>query len=262
MLIDIGANLTNRRFQQDLDEVLSRAQAAGVEHILVTGTSLAASQDALQLAHAHPKLLSCTAGVHPHDAKSWTADSEQVLRQLLTDPKVVAVGECGLDYNRDFSPREQQRHCFEAQLQLAQAVQKPVFLHQRDAHDDFIALLRDYRAKLSGVVVHCFTGSRAEMEEYIDLDCFIGITGWLCDARRGQDLRALLPYVPPGKLLIETDAPFLTPQNLPRKPKGNRNEPAFLPFVLSAAADLLALPQAELTAQLRANTYQLFGELG
>ncbi|PCK08731.1 MAG: hydrolase TatD [Alteromonadaceae bacterium] len=247
-LIDIGVNLTNKRFEGDLAEVVARAQLAGVKHQVVTGTSVQASEAAYQMAAKSSGYLSATAGVHPHDAKTWDAQSASLIEALLEKPEVVAVGECGLDFNRDFSPRDQQLSCFEAQLQLATQVNKVVFLHQRDAHEALIERLSEYRPQLSGAVVHCFTGSREEMEAYIELDCYIGITGWLCDERRGQELRDLVKYIPLNRLLIETDAPYLMPRNIKPRPKSSRNEPAFLPVVLNTLAEIIEQP-AEALAQ-------------
>lgn len=257
-LIDIGANLISSRFGPDLDQVLERAREAGVEHILLTGTSESVSEAALALARQHPGYLSCTAGVHPHDAKHWRAESGQLLSRLAEAPEVVAMGECGLDYNRDFSPRGQQRECFEAQLALAAELGKPVFLHQRDAHQDFMTLLKNYRDRLPGAVVHCFTGSREELEDYLALGCYIGVTGWLCDRKRGALLRELVKVIPLERLMIETDAPYLTPQNLEQKPKGNRNEPAFLPAVLAMLAESTGASRAQLAEHTRANARNFF----
>lgn len=258
-LVDIGANLTNHRFQADLLAVLERARAANVSHIVITGTSEKASQEALTLARQHPGFLSSTAGVHPHDAKNWNPRCAKEIDKLLQDKQVVAVGECGLDYNRMFSTEKQQLACFEAQLALAVKVQKPVFLHERDAHDAFFALLKQYRPQLKAAVVHCFTGSTEEMREYLDLDCHIGVTGWVCDERRGDALRRALKFLPRDKLMIETDAPFLTPRNLPHKPADNRNEPMYLPTVLHAIANLLRVSPATLAEQTRRTSESFFG---
>lgn len=259
LLIDIGANLTNRRFGADLDAVLARAQAAGLVHIVVTGTSQAASEQALVLAKRHPGLLSCTAGVHPHDASQWDDNSAAAITALALDTAVVAVGECGLDYNRMFSPRAAQLACFEAQLNLAVTLRKPVFLHERDAHDDFFALLKQYRPRLAGAVVHCFTGDSGQLRQYLDLDCHIGVTGWVCDERRGDALREAVRYLPLERMMIETDAPYLTPRNLRPAPAGNRNEPMYLPFVLQAVAAIAGIPPAQLALRLHATTSQFFG---
>ena len=256
--IDIGVNLTSKRFHSDLPEVIDRAKEAKVDHLIITGTSVQASQAAWKIAAQEPSYMSSTAGVHPHDAKDWDNNSAEQIRTLLAQPEVVAVGECGLDFNRDFSPRDQQQRCFEAQLALATEVKKPVFLHQRDAHDPFFSTLKVCRSELSGAVVHCFTGSREEMEAYIDLDCYIGITGWLCDNKRGQALRELVQYIPLEKLMIETDAPYLTPHNLKPKPKNNRNEPAFLPIVLQTLAEILDIQEEELATKLYDNTVRFF----
>ncbi len=257
-LIDIGANLTNHRFHPDLDAVLQRSQEAGVSHIIVTGTSEKASREALAMAKKHPGLLSCTVGVHPHDAKNWQAKTASQLAQWAANPEVVAIGECGLDYNRMFSTEAQQLACFEAQLQLAVRVQKPVFLHERDAHDAFFALLKQYRPQLCGAVVHCFTGTVEQMREYLALDCHIGITGWVCDERRGDDLRKAVKFLPREKLMIETDAPFLTPRNLEPRPVDNRNEPMYLPAVLHAVANILRVSPITLAEQTRKNTQEFF----
>ncbi len=257
-MIDIGANLTNQRFHADLGAVLHRAQQAGVSQIIVTGTSAEASADALELVRRYPDYLRCTAGVHPHDAKSWNELTAAAIAQLARQAEVVAVGECGLDYNRMFSPEQDQLRCFEAQLQLAVELQKPVFLHERDAHDAFFGLLKRYRPSLQGAVVHCFTGTLAHMREYLDLDCHIGITGWVCDERRGDDLREAVKYLPANRLMIETDAPYLPPRHVRPKPAGNRNEPMYLGPVLDTVAAICAIPAPELAAQVLTNTRAFF----
>ncbi|WP_027328401.1 TatD family hydrolase [Marinimicrobium agarilyticum] len=236
-MIDIGVNLTSGRFHKDLSEVMGRAREAGVHAQIVTGTSVHASEEALALAQSYPNELYATAGVHPHDAKNWSEESAASLAALAREPGVVALGECGLDFNRNFSSSEDQLRCFEAQLILAVEVQKPVFLHQRDAHEAFMPLLKHYRPQLVGAVVHCFTGTREELEDYLALDCAVGVTGWVCDQRRGAELRELVKHIPADRLMVETDAPYLTPHNLPKKPKGNRNEPAFLPYVIETVAE-------------------------
>lgn len=257
-LIDIGANLTNRRFHADVDAVIERARQAGVCHIIITGTSEQASRDALVLARTRPAHLSCTAGVHPHHASLWGPAGAAAIAALAGADEVVAIGECGLDYNRMFSPQAQQLACFEAQLELAARLRKPVFLHERDAHDDFFALLKSYRSSLNGAVVHCFTGNRAHMREYLDLDCHIGITGWVCDERRGDELRDAVKFLPPERLMIETDAPYLAPRHVRPRPAGNRNEPMYLAAVLDTVAALMRIAPVELAAQVRRNTEAFF----
>jgi len=257
-MIDIGANLTNKRFKNDLPEVIDRSQAQGVEHIVVTGTSFEASKQAIALADQYPGYLSATAGVHPHDANTWGEQSSSSLELLARHKSVVAIGECGLDYNRNFSPKDKQLECFEAQLALAVALKLPVFLHERDAHDDFFRVLKRYRADLKAAVVHCFTGNRVEVEAYLDLDCHIGITGWLCDERRGHDLREAVPHIPVNRLMIETDAPFLTPRDIRPKPKNNRNEPAILSHVLASLAALIDMDVQMLADKTYLTTREFF----
>tara|TARA_B100000809_G_scaffold261454_1_gene310397 strand:+ start:92 stop:910 length:819 start_codon:yes stop_codon:yes gene_type:complete len=257
-LFDIGANLTNSRFDKDLPKVLERAYLAGVEHIVVTGTSIEVSQRALALAQQYPRLLSCTAGVHPHDASSWNKDSADAIRNLANHRQVVALGECGLDFNRNYSTPEEQLGCFEAQLQLAAELKKPLFLHQRDAHDAFIQLIERYRSQLGNIVVHCFTGSVQEVQACIDLDCHIGITGWIADNKRGEELRQLVRHIPLDKLMIETDAPYLRPQNIFPKPKSSRNEPAYLPYVLQKLSEVMATDITALSKTVFTNSIEFF----
>jgi TatD DNase family protein len=257
-LIDIGANLTHESFAADRDAVLARAAAAGVRRIIVTGTSVTSSEQAAALCEAHPGTLTATAGVHPHHAVELDARTADTLRRLLLSSAFVAVGECGLDYFRDYSPRAAQQRAFATQLELAADVQKPVFLHQRDAHADFIAMLEPLRASLAGGVAHCFTGGPQELEAYLALDLYIGVTGWVCDERRGAELRAAVPLIPADRLLIETDAPYLLPRDLAPKPKTRRNEPKFLAHVLERVAALRNEPAAEIARATTANAERLF----
>ena len=240
-LIDIGANLTHESFDADRDAVLQRARAAGVAQMIVTGASREHSPKALDLARAHPGVLFATAGVHPHHASEYTAECDAELRALHAHPEVVAVGECGLDYFRDFSPRPAQRRAFELQLQLAAdlvagGTGKPLFLHQRDAHADFMAVMKTFDGRLGPAVVHCFTGSRAELFDYLDQDWHIGITGWLCDERRGLHLRELAKHIPAHRLLVETDAPYLLPRTVRPPPSHRRNEPMYLAHIVEELA--------------------------
>ncbi|MNT29867.1 Tat-linked quality control protein TatD [compost metagenome] len=220
---------------------------------MVTGTSLEGSEQALELClsldESGQRLFS-TAGVHPHDASHWSSDSARQMRALLEQPRVLAVGECGLDFNRDFSPRPQQEKALEEQLALAVELQMPVFLHERDASERLLAILKDYRDRLPAAVVHCFTGERTALFGYLDLDLHIGITGWICDERRGTHLHPLVSSIPQGRLMLESDAPYLLPRSLRPKPKSGRNEPAFLTEVLRE----VALHRNESTEHLAAHT--------
>lgn len=260
-------------FDRDREAVLAAAKAAGVSPLVITGSSIESSGAALEFAQAHTGECWATAGVHPHNAGAWDAASPHRLREFAAQTPLVAVGECGLDYNRNFSPPDIQRACFAAQLALAVEMGKPVFLHERDAFADFYPILKEYRRDLPGAVVHCFTGGERELEAYAALDCHIGITGWVCDERRGGGLVPLLPRIPAHRLLLETDAPYLLPRSLPRsagagdapaKPKSGRNEPRFLPHIAATIANALGKEVAQLAAETFTNAVKFFvgGEWG
>jgi TatD DNase family protein len=256
-LIDIGANLAHDSFDADRAAILQRAVAAGVVQIVVTGSSEESTGKAIELARAHPRVLFATAGVHPHHAADLTLETLPALQALARDPEVVAVGECGLDYFRDFSPRDLQRRAFGWQLELAAVAGKPVFLHQRDAHDDFIAILREHR--VSRGVAHCFTAGEKERDDYLELGLHIGITGWINDERRGLHLREVVKGIPAGRLLVETDAPYLLPRDLRPAPKTRRNEPAYLPHVVRAIATARGETAEMVAAASTAASRQFFG---
>jgi TatD DNase family protein len=235
-LLDIGANLTHESFRHDLDAVLQRAHTHGIARLIVTGASREGSTHALALTKAYPGTLFATAGVHPHHAIDYDDAVDVLLRELAQDHAVRAMGETGLDYNRNYSPRDVQLRVFERQLQIAVDVQKPLFLHQRDAHADFVALLRRYRDKVPGAVVHCFTDTGEALRDYLALDCHIGITGWICDERRGTHLRELVREIPANRLMIETDAPYLLPRTVRPQPAHRRNEPMYLKHICEEIA--------------------------
>lgn len=258
-LVDIGINLAHDSFDADREAMIERAERAGVSHFLITGSSIASTQHAIELVRAQPNRYRCTAGVHPHHASDVDESALASLRALARSPEVVAVGECGLDYFRNFSPPDAQLRAFRQQLEIAAEVRKPVFLHQRDAHDDFVALMRQFRSKLTGGVAHCFTAGLDEARAYLDLDLYIGITGWICDERRGQHLREVVRHIPADRLLIETDAPYLLPRDLQPMPKNRRNEPLFLPHVLAAIAHARGESPDTLGAITTRNSHALFG---
>lgn len=249
-LIDIGVNLTDAAFDRDRDAVLERAWAAGISHMVLTATSLEGCQAVQELCAADPLRLSCTAGIHPHEARHWSNASSNELRSFAKHSPVRAIGECGLDFNRDFSPRPQQVHCLEKQLALAAETGLPVFLHERDASERMLEILREYRDHLSRAVVHCFTGERQALYGYLDLDLHIGITGWVCDERRGTVLQTLVRDIPVSRLMLETDAPWLLPRSMTPRPRNRRNEPAFLPEV----ARMVASCRGETVEQLAATS--------
>ncbi|MDR2213428.1 MAG: TatD family hydrolase [Pseudomonadales bacterium] len=258
-LIDIGANLTHESFAPDLDAVLSAAWRAGLSHIIVTGSSRASSREAAALAKAHPGRLYSTAGVHPHEASHFDEHTSGALRDLYALPEVVAVGETGLDYNRNYSPVPDQERVFAEQLALAAETQLPVFLHQRDAHSRFLPILKEQRDQLSRAVVHCFTGTREELSDYLDLDLYIGITGWICDERRGQELQNLVKDIPRHRLLLETDAPYLQPRTIAPRPKHRRNVPEYLPWVLAQVAVCTGREAEEIARETTENARVFFG---
>lgn len=262
-LVDIGVNLTHRSFANDRPAVLSRARAAGVRTLILTGTSVAHSREALALAREHPGALYATAGIHPHDAKNGGPAAMQELRALAAHPQVVAVGECGLDFNRNFSPPEVQKQVFAAQVELAVELKKPLFLHERDAHAAFVAILDGRGGPVASlavpVVVHCFTGNRRALDAYLARGFFIGITGWVCDERRGRELQQLLKHIPLDRLMLETDAPFLTPRDLEPRPRDGRNEPATLAHIAAVVARCMGRPLAEVATATTANARRFFG---
>ncbi len=257
-LIDIGANLAHDSFDEDRDAVLARAAAAGVARIIVTGSSRTSNIGAAALAAANPGRLYATAGLHPHHASGYDARSDAQIRELTQQVGVVAVGECGLDYFRNFSPREAQLEAFRAQLGIASDTGLPVFLHQRDAHDDFIEVLEPALPKLTRAVAHCFTGEGESLREYLALGLYIGITGWICDERRGTHLREIVDVIPDDRLLIETDAPYLLPRTITPKPKTRRNEPAYLTEVLRVVASARGQSETHVAQITYANACRFF----
>jgi len=256
--IDIGVNLTNKSLLADVDAVLQRAQQAGVTQMVVTGTSIAESQKAIELCERYPERLVSTCGIHPHHASDWDQDSYAHMRNMAQLDCVRAIGETGLDFNRNFSPPAAQEFSFQQQMALAAELKMPLFCHQRDAHTRFVEMLRDYRDQIDRVVVHCFTDTRAALIEYLDLDCYIGITGWICDERRGLELRQLAKLVPVDRLLLETDAPYLLPRNLDPKPESRSNEPAYLPHILREVAGCQKRDPVDLARACLQNSRRFF----
>ena len=257
-LIDIGLNLMHSSFRKDRVEIIEEAKKVGVTQFIITGTNVNSSQKAAEYASNYPETLFSTSGVHPHDAKTCNGHTIFELEKIAKNDSVVAIGECGLDYNRNFSPQDLQRKWFEAQVELAQRIDMPLFLHEREAHEDLCNILNKYDSILEKSVVHCFTGNRTEAENYIDLGCYIGVTGWICDMRRGRNLQEAVSAIPPEKLMIETDAPFLIPKNFDEKPKKNRNEPRYLPHILKTIALCMGIDVEELARQVNKNTKKFF----
>ena len=257
-LIDIGLNLGHDSFDHDRAAVLQAALDAGVQQMILTGTSVDGSNKAAALAAEHPGVLYSTVGVHPHEAAHYNIDTSAQLHRLSQLPQVVAIGEMGLDYFRNFSGHHEQEQAFEEQLQLGVMTGKPVFLHEREAHQRFMAILSPYRPKLKRAVLHCFTGNKQELYACLDLDLYIGITGWVCDERRGIELQEILPHIPLDRLMLETDAPYLMPRNIQPKPRDRRNVPANLPWVLRKVAECLQKPAREIAEITTANARVFF----
>ncbi|MBT0727596.1 3'-5' ssDNA/RNA exonuclease TatD [Rosenbergiella australiborealis] len=261
-MFDIGVNLTSTQFAKDRKQIVSRAHQAGITGILITGTNALESQQAQFLAMQHPGYCWSTAGVHPHHASEWSQETAGTLRRLASQPQVVAIGECGLDYNRNISVPAQQEYAFNAQLELAAELGMPVFLHCREAHERFMAILTPWLSKLPAAVVHCFTGTRQELEDYLAHGLMIGITGWVCDERRGLGVRELLPLIPADRLLLETDAPYLLPRDMRPRPPSRRNEPCYLPHIVQQVATWRGEEAQTLAVQTDSNARCLFGLSG
>jgi TatD DNase family protein len=257
-LVDIGVNLAHDSFDSDRDAVVARAMEAGVTEFVITGSTVEASQAAAQLAATRPGTFYSTAGIHPHHASELDAESVGALRGLCALPQVVAVGECGLDHYRNFSTPADQDKAFQAQLELAAENQLPVFLHQRDAHTRFLGILKEFLPRISRAVAHCFTGKDSELRELLDLDLYIGITGWICDERRGHHLRELVKVIPADRIMIETDAPYLLPRDLSPRPRSRRNEPMYLPHILEAVAEARGTTAQDLARLTTENAHRFF----
>lgn len=253
---DAGVNLFSTQFDNDRADVLLRAAQAGVKRLLLIGSDITESQRNLALCQQAANYKT-TAGVHPHQASAVTADWLNQLKHLLALPQVAAVGECGLDFNRDFSPRPQQQQVFAEQLQLARHWQKPVYLHERDAFETQLAMLNEQQ--INHGIAHCFTGDTAQLKAYLDVGLYIGITGWVCDERRGQALQQAIAYIPSDRLILETDAPYLLPRNISPKPSERRNEPALLPAIAMKVAELRNCSLSELATNCWHNSARLFG---
>lgn len=257
--IDIGVNLTASSFKKDLSQVIERGQQVGVEKLVVTGTDVQHSAMAIQLSEQYESICFSTVGLHPHHASDYSNDLGSELRDLLKHENAVAVGECGLDFNRNFSTRQEQIRAFEAQLEIAIDLQKPVFLHQRDAHEDFSSIIKSCRKELKNLVAHCFTGTIEELNDFVMMDMYIGITGWICDERRGQSLQSAVKHIPLDRILLETDAPYLLPRDLSVKPvEKNRNEPCHLPHIAKSVARYMNMEETQLITSAYKNSCAFF----
>lgn len=245
-------------FKKDRKEVIEDGVKSGVEKYIITGTTIQSSETAKNYAINFPDLLYSTAGVHPHNAKDFNENSLKKIEDLSEFDCVIAIGECGLDYNRNFSAPEIQRKVFKKQIQLAQKLNMPLFLHERDAHEDLFNILKEYPEMCEKSVIHCFTGTKEEAENYLDLGCYIGITGWVCDNKRGKSLQEAVKIIPSNKMMIETDAPFLIPKNFDKRPKNNRNEPKYLAHILKTISIYKNINEENLAKDLTNTTKRFF----
>lgn len=252
--IDIGANLTSKRFDDKLDNIIKDSFNNDIDSIIITGTTLNGSKSAKNIVARYPQYkLYYTVGLHPHEAKNFNKKYVNEFKKLLIDPKAVAVGECGLDYNRNLSPKEKQIEAFEEQIKLAIEVNKPLFLHERDASDDFIKILSKYTNKIKAVV-HCFTGNKETVKKYVEMGFYIGLTGWICDEKRNKNVIEAIPEIPLNKMMIETDAPFLNPLC-----PAHLNVPNNVKYVGKKLANVLGIEEKELSQILLNNTKSFFG---
>ncbi len=257
-MIDIGVNLTNSRFDKDLEDVISRANEVGIQHMLITGTNVLESKKALALCQQYSVPMSCTAGVHPHDADKVSTHFLNDLKALANYPEVRAIGECGLDYNRNFSTPTNQKRVFIEQIKLAEELELPLFLHQRDAFNEWFDILSPYLNRIPAMISHCFTGNAEQLKHCLNAGMYIGITGWICDERRGQELRDIVNDIPLNRLMIETDAPYLTPRSMRPKPKSSRNEPSYLPHIIKEIANITDYTEKEISEHSTENAKRVF----
>lgn len=255
---DIGVNLTDSSFDKDRHEVIEQALTDGINKLIITGTTLQESLDAIQLCQRYPKQLFCTVGIHPHYAKDHSSADFAELNTLTKEAGVVALGETGLDFNRNLSTPAQQIFSFVTQLEIASTHKLPLFLHERDAHKKQLEILKSHRNDFTHAVAHCFTGSKQELYNYLDLDLHIGITGWICDERRGLELQKLVKEIPSNRLMLETDAPYLLPRDLKPKPKSRRNIPSHLPHIAAVVATLVDKTLEELNHDVQKTTLDFF----
>ena len=251
---DIGLNLFCKQFR-DPEKIIDDAASEEVSCIL-TGSDMKSSESVNRFVKTHDCFGTC--GIHPHSADSAKAEDFQRIREIVSgNDKIVAVGECGLDYDRMFSTRENQIRCFEHHIKIAEELEKPLFLHEREATEDFIARFRKHSDICSRAVVHCFTGDKDTLKKYIDMGFYIGITGWICDERRGGALREAVKYISLDRIMAETDAPYLTPRNI--KGLDRTNVPQNIKYVAAELARNMRVDEAELISALKENTERFFG---
>ena len=255
-LFDSHCHLDDKNYRADLPAVLQRARQNGVERCMVVGIDPDTARKAIGIAEDHPGIIA-SVGVHPHDAAHCSEAVLENLIRLADHPKVHAWGETGLDFNRMYAPRDDQERCFERQLEIAGRMDLPLIFHERDTEGRFLEMLQAFGPSNLRGVVHCFSGNRREMEAYLDMGLSIGITGIVTMQQRGEDLRALVPLIPEDRLLVETDAPYLTPS--PERNRHRRNEPAFVRSVLHKVAEIRGTDPGTMAEITWRNTCRLYG---
>ena len=257
-IADIACNFTSDRFDNDLDEVIDRAVANDITKFGLICSRLSDLDKLLKIYKRYSKEMFFTIGVHPHHANEINAEYLEKLKEAISINNPHAIGEAGLDFFRNLSTYEEQIFAFEEQIKIAIETNKPLFLHQRDSHHDFIKILRKYSSDIKKAVVHCFTGTQKQLDDYLELDCYIGVTGWICDAKRNVELRETIKNIPLERLMIETDCPYLIPKNLPEKPKNNRNEPNNLNHIVAEISALINIDEDVLRNETFKNTLDFF----
>jgi TatD DNase family protein len=255
-MIDIGVNINHRFLLDDMVKTLTEMQENNVNGMICIASDLEESKQVQGLSQMYPNVWN-TLGCHPHQAKSWTSDSQSQLSALIHDERPVAIGEMGLDFNRNYSTPDEQRYAFREQLELASEHKLPLYLHERDAHKEMLETLKQYPELAHKSVIHCFTGSKEALDNYLALGLYIGITGWVCDERRGGDLQDAIPHIPLDRILLETDAPFLLPRNIRPRPK--KNHPKYLPWIAEEVARLKGISLQTLVQATMNNTETVFG---
>ena len=257
-IADIACNFTSDRFDKDLDQVIERAIANDITKFGLICSRLSDLDKLLEIYNRYSKEMFFTIGVHPHHANEINEKYLEKLKEVININNPHAIGETGLDFFRNLSTYEEQVFAFEEQIKIAIKTNKPLFLHQRDSHDDFIKILRKYSSDIKKAVVHCFTGTQEQLDDYLELDCYIGVTGWICDEKRNIELRKTIKNIPLERLMIETDCPYLIPKDLPNKPNNNRNEPCNLNHIVSEIGMLMGIKEELLKTETYKNTINFF----
>ena len=256
--IDIACNFTHESFKHNLDEVINNAEQAGVGKFVLLCASLADIDPIKVIQDNAPEKYFISAGIHPHHATEILEINYDALLNKLKSISPNAIGETGLDYFRNISPPDIQKKSFGMHIEIAKELSLPLYLHQRDAHGDFIRIIKENISNFPKFVVHCFTGTQAELDEYLELGAYIGLTGWICDAKRNIDLRKSIKNIPIEKMMIETDSPYLIPKNLMVKPNKNINEPKYLPHIANEICELTGYDLEELKSATSNNAIEFF----